>query len=209
MPHRNSQKRKYIPGRVYFITTNTFNSFPYFENDILCQLFEKELEFCRKLFGFEIYAYKINPDHIHLLICPGNNHNYSAIMQFVKRHFTRNCNIVMDVDESPGKGDNGHCRLYKQMALSEKYNNLLPMIKRFDIEVLKMRDRFFTEFGPAIDIPRFKWQKSFHYHCIANGKDLMNHIQYIQKQSSKHKLNKNRHCFVDKLILKLILSISE
>jgi hypothetical protein len=43
--HRNSQKRLYVSDGMYFITTNTENRHPYFENEILCELFLETLDF--------------------------------------------------------------------------------------------------------------------------------------------------------------------
>jgi REP element-mobilizing transposase RayT len=197
----------YIDGHIYFVTTKTYNNFPYFKNEIFCELFIMELMFCQKLFGFEIYAYKINPDHIHLLLCPNNAYNYSKIMQFVKRHFTRNCNILIGTEEYSPKGDNGHCRLYKEMPPTGGLKSIEILVREFDHKVFQLKEQFFAKYGLAIDIPRFKWQKSFHYHCITSKIDLANHIQYILNQSAKHGLPENKYCFVDnKLIIRKWLS---
>jgi len=41
--HRHSQKRFYGEGKIYFITTNTFKRFPYFKEDLFCELFIENL----------------------------------------------------------------------------------------------------------------------------------------------------------------------
>lgn len=42
--HRNSQKRIYIEDGTYFITSNTFNWYPYFKEPIFCDLFVENLK---------------------------------------------------------------------------------------------------------------------------------------------------------------------
>src|SRR3989338_7922059 len=96
--HRNSQKRYYIDNAIYFITTNTYNGYPYFENDILSELFVYEIETYKHINKFEIHGYKINPEHIHLLIQPYVKYNYSEIMHLMKRNFCRNANYILGYD---------------------------------------------------------------------------------------------------------------
>jgi REP element-mobilizing transposase RayT len=169
-----------------------------------------ELKFCRKLFGFDLYAYKINPDHVHLLICPNKTYNYSKIMQFIKRHFTRDCNFILSVSDEIGggkpsliKGDIRECRLYQEPILSEPFGASLAQVKRHRNNVLLLKKVFWTDKKSAIDIPRFKWQKSFHYHYVTGEKDLINHVQYIQNQADKHGLSENKYCYIDKDMAKL------
>jgi len=40
--HRNSQKRIYLDNAVYFITFKTYDNYPYFKEQIFCDLFIKE-----------------------------------------------------------------------------------------------------------------------------------------------------------------------
>ena len=99
--HRNSQRRYYIENAIYFITTNTFNRYPYFENDALCELLVYELNWCKQIQHFQIHGYKINPEHIHLLIQPIGKYNYSETMHALKRNSSRNINIVLGYDKFP------------------------------------------------------------------------------------------------------------
>lgn len=81
--HRNSQKRYYCNNRIYFITTNTELGYPFFNEDIFCEVFVDVLSFSKQLKGFELLAYKINPNHVHLLIQPGIE-THSEIMRCLK-----------------------------------------------------------------------------------------------------------------------------
>ena len=97
--HRNSQKRYYIDDAIYFITTNTYNGYPYFKIDILCELFVCEIETYSRINKFEIHGYKINPEHIHLLIQPYGKYNYSEITRLLKSNFARNANRVLGYEK--------------------------------------------------------------------------------------------------------------
>ncbi len=77
---RYAQKRYYIDGAIYFITTATIARYPYFLDDIICDLMVEQIWLAQRLMKFQIYAYAIMPDHIHLLIQPQTGFNYSNIM---------------------------------------------------------------------------------------------------------------------------------
>ncbi len=99
--HRNTPKRFYVDGAPSFITTVTHDRYPYFNNDLLCELFLMDLGYCRSIYNFILYGYKINPDHVHLLFLPGAGSNYSQVMKSLKENFSRNANKLI------GKSLNG------------------------------------------------------------------------------------------------------
>jgi len=186
--HKNSPKRYYEPNRSVFITTNTYKRYPYFEEDIFCELFIEELNFCHKLKNFQIEAYKINPEHIHLLITPGERYNYSEIMGSLKRNFSRDYNDLINGNGFIRSiGGDSNRRLWNGREFEEHINRL---------NIIK--EQFMTKYGINHSFPVFKWQKSFHYHLIKNEKDMINHIVYIQNQSLKHELDGDRYIFIDK-----------
>ena len=96
--HRNSQKRYIVENAVYFIITNTFNRVEYFNEDILGKLLVEDLLETQRLKCFNLFAYKINPEHIHVLIQPRGKDSYSEIMRSFKTNFSRNANRVMGFD---------------------------------------------------------------------------------------------------------------
>lgn len=65
--HRNSQKRLYVPDGIYFITTNTYDRYPYFKNDILCELFLETLDFTSLIKEFNLHGFAINLEHMKLI----------------------------------------------------------------------------------------------------------------------------------------------
>jgi len=194
MLHRDSQKRYYIENGIYFITTKTFENYPYFDEDILCNLLIDDIYYSHKMKLFEIFGYKINPDHIHLLIQPSNENNYSVIMHNVKRNFSHNANIVLGIhlienhtnksDDINNKGDDNYRRFYYKKLWN--YETLL-----------KYKNELSKKFPKQHPYQKFKWQKSFHYHVIENMNNLINHIEYIKNQHIKHNLMDNKYCFID------------
>lgn len=176
--HRNSQKRYYINNAVYFITTTTYERYPYFEIDILCELFIHDLLICQRLKRFEILGYKINPEHVHLLIQPSKQYNYSDIMNSVKNNFSRNANRILGYENT---------HVPKATARAVAFNEN-------DIESLK--SKFVDKYGKNHNIPKFKWQSSFYDHIIRNEFDYSNHLKYIQNQWIKHDLKENKWCYI-------------
>ena len=178
--HRNSQKRYYIDNAICFITTNTFNGYPYFEIDILGELFIEELEICQRIQKFKLFGYKINPEHIHLLIQPYGQCNYSGIMHLIKRNFCRNANYILGYDS----------------YISSKAGLINPAFKQFTKLSQQSRNQFIKQYGINHNIPKFKWQSSFYDHIIRDDFDYFNHLKYIEKQWIKHNLSSNKWCWV-------------
>ncbi|MBU0573696.1 MAG: transposase [Candidatus Margulisbacteria bacterium] len=168
---------------VYFITTNTYNLHPYFGEEIFCDLFVEELEFCKKLKEFEIYGYKINPDHVHLMIQQGAKFNFSEVMHFLKRNFSQNANKII------GATQKGCLTSFQRRRCASS------PLKEFDGIVKTHKDKFDSKYKGKHDLLPFKWQKSFHYHLIKDRRDFLNHLEYIHKQWQKHGLPENKYCY--------------
>ena len=60
----------YMPGQIYFITSNVWKRQPVFLNENNVRLLLTDFDFYRKKFGYLIYAWVIMPDHFHWLIKP-------------------------------------------------------------------------------------------------------------------------------------------
>ncbi len=86
--HRNSQKRFYGPNKIYFITTVTKDRYPYFLEDIFCELFFNIIFLNEKMKKFDLFAFVILYDHVHLLLKPYGNYNISKIMKSIKENFS-------------------------------------------------------------------------------------------------------------------------
>jgi len=82
--HHVELKRFYLPGAIYFITSVTEGRIPLFVNEknliILANIIVTEKE----RLGFLVSGYALLPDHIHLIIKPGESANISRIMATIK-----------------------------------------------------------------------------------------------------------------------------
>lgn len=101
--HRNSQKRIYRNGAIYFVTFLTKNRYPYFSpkepaHGVLCELFVEELRISKNLKGFELYGFCVMYDHVHLLLKPGAEYDISKCIQSIKKESSRDFNRLICPD---------------------------------------------------------------------------------------------------------------
>ena len=173
--HRNSQKRIYEEGASYFITTVTYNRYPYFQLPFLAELFIKDLLFAKDLKQFTLHSYTVMPDHVHLLITPSAKANYSEVLRSLKTNYARDANDIMFGRKIniQNLGDVAPRRL----RVHEKHMELL---------LTEYHRLFIDTYGPNHNIPFFKWQKSFRDHIIHN--DHSDHLEYIFHNALKHSL---------------------
>jgi len=194
MLHKNSQKRIYVEGATYFITSVTYHRYPYFNEPMLAELLVCDLWFGEALKEFELYGYNVLPDHMHLLIQPMGRANYSDIMGTLKRNVARDINNMMTgrpfIRNLESRGDDSNRRLRMNF---QKTKTAHPSLAAETYELhfrslSNLRERFLRRFGEAPNIPRFRWQKSFRDHIIRNGRDFDNHLDYIYNNAVKHRL---------------------
>jgi REP element-mobilizing transposase RayT len=166
--HRNSQKRVYLQGYIYYIVGKTQNNYPYFKEQLFCDVFIEELKICKELKDFKLSGFSLIYDHFNLLIKPNEVFNISQIIKSLKENVSRDINVIMGFTHVPPAGDTPTCRLRGREELK--------------ISFLQMH-------GNNHDIfPKFKWQKSFHNHYVRDEKDYLNHYEYAVYNHLKHGL---------------------
>ncbi|MFH1537213.1 MAG: hypothetical protein ABID45_04445 [Patescibacteria group bacterium] len=190
--HKNSQKRIYESNKIYFITLITQDRYNFFNEKIFNQIFINEIDICKYFYNFKLYGYVILLDHIHLMLNPLNN-NISDIIKFVKRHASRDINILIKENfEQNHEGEDRDLRLQKSNKNRFKNLNKIQKQKILWMEE-KMKDYNFifqNKYNHNIYPKKFKWQKSFRDHIIRNEVDFKKHIEYIEKNPYKHKIVK-------------------
>jgi len=63
---------------------------PFFSRERICEWFRQALEAARTKFGFQVWAYVLMPDHVHLLVHPGEAAGeMSRFLQAVKEPVAR------------------------------------------------------------------------------------------------------------------------
>ena len=195
--HQNSQKRIY-GDYVYFITCNVKDKIEFFKEEILCEFWIEELRLAKEIKKFELYAFCLNYEHFHLLIKPGKT-NYSQIMHFIKRHTSRNINIILGHNKFDlNKMTNSECDVCQRRirndtdARKPKCDDAHRRRQReFDEITKKYRQKYIAKFGNDFHHPKFKWQKSFHDHIIRDENDFNNHWNYTMHNFIKHNLPEN------------------
>ena len=189
--YKNSPKRYYFKNKIYSVTTCTWNKDPFFEEDIFCELFIQELNICKEIKKFKLYGYKINPDHVHMIIKPGDKANISEIMRSIKTNFSRDANRVIlpkigddpNIGEVPNIGKVPRPRLYLGIPDSCQF-------------LEKFHCKYHKKYPNKNFYPKFKWQRSFWCHIINSEKELINQIKYLEKQWIKHGLNENKWLYI-------------
>ena len=89
--------RNYVEGGTFFFTLVTKDRIPFFNNNENCEIFLSAVEKVRKNRPFDLDAWCILPDHIHLIITlPENEHNYSNIIREIKKNVTKNIRLHLN-----------------------------------------------------------------------------------------------------------------
>jgi len=223
--HKNSQKRIY-DDYIYFITSCIDDKADFFREKLFCELWINELMMAKEIHKFLLYAFCLNYNHFHLLIKPNNEiANYSEIVKFIKRNFSRDANKIMgfskwndfstvcDISQCRIKPNiNEPARDIPQCRIKPNINEPArdipqcrkPMDDNWDCgnhgdnwdcrlrghrnDISILRNEFIQKYGTSHNLPKFKWQKSFHDHIIRNENDFNNHWNYTMHNFKKHNL---------------------
>jgi putative transposase len=90
-PAKHKTCRRYNdPGDAHTLTFSCFQQRPFLSSERTCMWLIDALDSARRRHGFELWAYVIMPDHVHLLIWPrGDNYSISRILAAIKLPVTR------------------------------------------------------------------------------------------------------------------------
>jgi putative transposase len=85
------RRRRYNEaGQPRELTFSCYRRMPFFSRERTCEWFIQALERTRAKFGFQVWAYVLMPDHVHLLVNPGNAAaEISRFLQAVKEPVAR------------------------------------------------------------------------------------------------------------------------
>jgi putative transposase len=93
-------RRYYIPGGAVFITQVVLYREPIFRGPKMVLLLREVLHNVQGLHPFTMLGYVFLPDHLHLLIQPGGESNFSEIMHSFKPNFTKEYKKVLGLSPS-------------------------------------------------------------------------------------------------------------
>jgi putative transposase len=85
------RRRRYNePGQPRELTFSCYRRYAFFARQRTCAWFGQALQAARARFGFQIWACVLMPDHVHLLVDPGQAaHEMSGFLQAVKQPVAR------------------------------------------------------------------------------------------------------------------------
>ena len=86
-------------GHAHFITFSTAGKKWLFRSPTLYQLFIEHLDRARSQHRFQLLAYVVMPNHVHLLIFPDGMKSISGILRTIKRPFAyRALRLLQQID---------------------------------------------------------------------------------------------------------------
>jgi REP element-mobilizing transposase RayT len=201
--HKNSPKRIYFAGAIYYIVIKTNNNYPYFKEKIFCDLFIENLKICKQLKGFKLYAFSIIYDHVNLMIEPNNQYNISKIIKSLKENFSRNVNIAMRYTINQNSplfaGETTSFRPQRmRMKLFNLFKGSFNDFYEEKINIEQYKEEYIKKLGNNNPYPKFKWQLSFYDHYIRfhqnhleKQRDWDYHYDYTVYNHLKHDLPEN------------------
>ena len=85
--HRDSQRRYYVDGSIYFVTCKDIDNYPFFRQQVFCDLFLENLRACKELKQFKLFAWVLIWNHFHLLLQPSDRFNLSENHAFFETEY--------------------------------------------------------------------------------------------------------------------------
>ena len=85
------RRRRYNePGQPRELTFSCYRHYPFLTRERTCEWFREAVETARSRFGFQLWAYVLMPEHVHLLTYPGEAADkISEFLQAVKEPVAR------------------------------------------------------------------------------------------------------------------------
>jgi putative transposase len=87
-PYRNRHFN--TPGHAHELTSSCYCQKPYLNDSRVCKILMEEIESARRLYDFDLWAYVIMPNHVHLLLWPKKRqYDIAEIQQAIKGRTAR------------------------------------------------------------------------------------------------------------------------
>ncbi len=115
-------KRFYPENAAYFLTTVTQDRTLVFNDPKNCKILLVTLEYFKLILDYRLYGFCIMPDHLHIIIHPFGNYNFSYIMKMLKGSFARKINKI--------SGKEG--KLWQRNFYDECITNSVKLIQKLE-----------------------------------------------------------------------------
>jgi putative transposase len=76
--------RRVRQAGAYFVTTDTWQKHPLFVNTVLANIVVEQIVSCRDRGFYKLHAFVLMPDHLHVLLTPGETTTVEKSMQMIK-----------------------------------------------------------------------------------------------------------------------------
>lgn len=87
--HRKTRKIDNIAGDAHFLTFSCFRRLPLFSKGRTCQWMVEALRLCRERNRFDLWAWVIMPEHVHLVLLPHRDVRIASILTTMKQSVSR------------------------------------------------------------------------------------------------------------------------
>ena len=104
MKERTRRKVFDEQGHAHLLTFTCYKRRRFFSNDAACKLFLECLDAARKRHGFQVWAYVVMPEHVHILVWPGpDGVMVAVILQSIKQPVSARLKLLMPPNLPGGK----------------------------------------------------------------------------------------------------------
>lgn len=146
-----------LENYCHFVTSKTYGNAEMFSEGKTADLLIQTIFEVKEKLGFQLLAFVVMPDHIHLMVVPDKRNTISDVMRHIKGRFARKYNQVSRGMNSPNYGVQDH-----------RTENSSPSHESD------------THRAGNLSLPKSKfWQESFYDHVIRNRKELVERLNYI------------------------------
>ena len=76
--------RRVHQAGVYFVTTDTWQKHPLFINTALANIVVEQIVSCGDRWFYKLHGFVLMPDHLHVLLTPGETTTFEKAMQMIK-----------------------------------------------------------------------------------------------------------------------------
>jgi putative transposase len=149
--------RRVHQAGAYFVTTDTWQKHPLFINTALANIAIEQIVSCRDRGFYKLHAFVLMPDHLHVLLTPGETTTVEKAMQMIKGGSAHTIGL-----ESPQKFPVWHAGFHDRwMRDAEEYWGSKRYIEQNPVEaklVERPEDYIFSSASGkyALDLSRFE-----------------------------------------------------
>ena len=124
--------RRVRQAGVYFVTTDTWQKHPLFINTALANIVVEQILSCRDRGFYKLHAFVLMPDHLHVLLTPGETTTVEKAMQMIKGGSAHRMGL-----ERPNKFPVWHAGFHDRwMRDAEEYRSSMRYIEQNPVEAV-------------------------------------------------------------------------